>query len=199
VDRPAVGPRGGGRSAPGPGEILPVQPGGRRWPPASEDAVRRRKTGRRATRATDSGRFVSKKTAQWAAWGSRGLRLPRSRVKRNRPDGATNTVGPVSFISVLPRPPREDQTHGQGDPRKPRLTGRGAFMRAGHCNRPADHCKGPAPIRPKNSEQAAPTRPTARPRGEERARRLAALRAALAGAAPEFSARLAQLQGGERP
>ena len=77
----------------------------------------------------------------------------------------------------------------------PRFPGEGGLMR--HSSRPTDQCKG-------RSQPITENSPNAPPRcgpltSEDRARRLAELRTALADAAPTFQARIRAGEGGERP
>ena len=70
-------------------------------------------------------------------------------------------------------------------------------MRAGYSSRPTNRCKGRPHSITENSSDAPPRRGSLAP--DDRARRLAELRTALADAAPTFQARLRAGERGERP
>jgi hypothetical protein len=66
-----------------------------------------------------------------------------------------------------------------------------------HSSRPTNQCKGRSEPITENSPDALPRRGPLAP--DDRARRLAELSSALAGAAPTFQARLRAGEQGERP
>ena len=68
-----------------------------------------------------------------------------------------------------------------------------------HSSRPTDQCKGRSEPIPENSSDTPLPRRFGPLAPEDRARRLAELRTALAGAAPTFQARLHTGERGERP
>jgi hypothetical protein len=76
----------------------------------------------------------------------------------------------------------------------PRFPGEGVLMR--YSSRPSDCCKGRSEPSTENSSDAPPRFGPLAP--EDRARRLAELRTALAGAAPTFQARLLAREQGEQ-
>ena len=68
-----------------------------------------------------------------------------------------------------------------------------------HSSRPTNQCKGRSEPISENSSDAPPPHRFGPLAPDNRARRLAALRTALAGAAPTFQARLRTGEQGERP
>ena len=99
----------------------------------------------------------------------------------------------------MPRP-NAHQATGRGDSRKPRLTGEGDFVSTHHPSKPSEEGKRRKSAFAENSSAtAAPPQCFGTPTPEEKARRLAELRTALAGAAPTFQARLRAGEQGERP
>jgi len=66
-----------------------------------------------------------------------------------------------------------------------------------HSSRPTDQCKGRSELITENSSDAPPCCGPLTP--DDRARRLAELRTALADAAPTFQARIRAGEGGEQP
>jgi hypothetical protein len=72
-------------------------------------------------------------------------------------------------------------------------------VRAGYSSRTAGRCKSGTTDPPQKSPDAAPPPRPSPLTPEEKAHRLAALRAALAGAAPAFQARLRRGREVERP
>ena len=90
----------------------------------------------------------------------------------------------------------DNQPTGRGEIH-PRFPGEGVLMR--HSSRPTNQCKGRSEPSTENSSDAPPTRRCIPLAPDDRARRLAALRTALANAAPTFQARLRAGEQGERP
>ena len=68
-----------------------------------------------------------------------------------------------------------------------------------YSSRPSDCCKGRSEPSTENSSDAPPIRRFGPLAPDDRARRVAELRTALAGAAPTFQARLCAGEQGERP
>ena len=68
-----------------------------------------------------------------------------------------------------------------------------------HSSRPTNQCKGRSEPITENSSDAPPPRRFSPLTPDDRARRLAEMRTALAGAAPTFQARLRAGKQGERP
>ena len=68
-----------------------------------------------------------------------------------------------------------------------------------YCSRPTDCCKGRSDSVTEISSDAPTTRRFGTPTPEEKARRLAVLRAVLADSAPEFQARIDAGERGEQP
>ena len=68
-----------------------------------------------------------------------------------------------------------------------------------HSSQPTNQCKGRSQSITENSSDAPTTRRFAPLTPDDRARRLAELRTALAGAAPMFQARIRAGERGERP
>ena len=68
-----------------------------------------------------------------------------------------------------------------------------------YCSRPTDCCKGRSDSFTEISSDAPTTRRFGSPTPEEKARRLAVLRAVLADSAPEFQARIDAGEQGEQP
>ena len=68
-----------------------------------------------------------------------------------------------------------------------------------YSSRPTDCCKGRSEPSTENPSDAPPTRRFGPLAPEDRARRLAELRTALAGAAPKFQARIDAGERGEQP
>jgi hypothetical protein len=83
--------------------------------------------------------------------------------------------------------------------KNPSHDGEGVLVRAGHCNPPDDRCKTTPEGLTENPLGAAEPRRTVPPSPDDRARRLAELRAALSDAAPAFRARIDADQRGARP
>jgi hypothetical protein len=75
--------------------------------------------------------------------------------------------------------------------------GEGVFVRAGYSSRPTNQCKGRSHFITENSSDAPPLRRPVPLAPDDRDRRLAELRTALAGAAPTFQARLRAGEQGE--
>jgi hypothetical protein len=75
--------------------------------------------------------------------------------------------------------------------------GEGVLMR--YSSRLTNQCKGRSHFITENSSDAPPTRRFGPLAPDDRARRLAELRTALAGAAPKFQARIDAGEQGERP
>src|SRR5512138_171551 len=97
---------------------------------------------------------------------------------------------------MMPRPAAR-QASGRGEIH-PRYPGRGFLMP--YSSRLTNQCKGRSHFITENSSDAPPTRRFGPLAPEDRARRLAELRTALAGAAPKFQARIdAGEQGELRP
>ena len=93
-----------------------------------------------------------------------------------------------------------DQATGRGDSRKPRLTGEGDFVSTHYPSKPSEKRKRRKSAFAENSSAAvAPPRCFGTPTPEEKARRLAALRAVLADSAPEFQDRIDAVEQGEQP
>ena len=84
---------------------------------------------------------------------------------------------------------------------KPRLTGEGDFVSTCNPSKPSEECKGRSPIPlPKfHRGRRSPPRRFGPPTPEEKAHRLAVLRAVLADSAPEFQARIDAGERGEQP
>ena len=97
----------------------------------------------------------------------------------------------------MPRPTAA-KLPAEANPRKTRLTGRG-FLRALYSNPPLAQCKGRSDSFTEISSDAPTTRRFGPPTPEEKARRLAVLRAVLADSAPEFQARIDAGERGEQP
>jgi hypothetical protein len=91
----------------------------------------------------------------------------------------------------MPRP-RETNLTGRGEIH-PRFPGEGVLMR--YSSRPTNQCKGRSEPITENSSDAPPRFGPLAP--DDRARRLAELRTALAGAAPTFQARIRAGEQGE--
>ena len=72
-------------------------------------------------------------------------------------------------------------------------------MRASYSSRPTNRCKGRSRFITQNSSDAPTTRRFGTLAPDDRARRLAELRTALADAAPTFQARIRSGERGERP
>ena len=72
-------------------------------------------------------------------------------------------------------------------------------MRSGYSNPPLAQCKGRSDSFTEISSDAPTTRRFGTPTPEEKARRLAVLRAVLADSAPEFQARIDAGERGEQP
>ena len=105
----------------------------------------------------------------------------------------TSTTRGSYLYLCLPRPNAQQAT-GRGEIH-PRFPGEGVLMR--HSSRPTNQCKGRSEPSIKNSSDAPPRFGPLAP--ADRARRLAELRTALAGAAPTFQARIDAGERGERP
>jgi hypothetical protein len=125
----------------------------------------------------------------------RALSPARAPVITNEPPRRLAAVAGARLISLFAKAVRRQ-------PNRPRLTtkdphrGEGVFVRASYCSGPPAERKGPFPALSHEPGAAAepPPRPAA-PTPAEKAFRVAALRAALAGTAPLFEARLRR--GGE--
>ena len=88
---------------------------------------------------------------------------------------------------------------GRGSPKEARIRGEGVLLRAGYCSRPATERKSGTSASPETHQQpAGPLARSTRLSAEEKARRVDALRVALADAAPEFRARDRYREGGSR-
>jgi hypothetical protein len=72
-------------------------------------------------------------------------------------------------------------------------------VRASYSSRPNDRCKGRSQSINENSSDAPPPRRPVPLAPDDRARRLAELRTALAGSAPTFQARILAGEQGEQP
>jgi hypothetical protein len=72
-------------------------------------------------------------------------------------------------------------------------------VRAGYSSRPTNQCKGRSDLITENSADAPPTQRFGPLAPDDRARRLAELRTALADAAPTFQTRIDAGERGERP
>ena len=90
------------------------------------------------------------------------------------------------------------QATGRGESTKTHLMGRG-FLCADYSNQPLAQCKGRSDSFTEISSDAPTTRRFGPPTPEEKARRLAVLRAVLADSAPEFQARIDAGERGEQP
>src|SRR6516225_7469438 len=100
----------------------------------------------------------------------------------------------------MPRPFEASNQAGRGDPRKPRLTGEGDFVSTRHPSKASEESKRRnAAFAEISSATADPPPSSGSPTPDEKARRLAVLRAALADSAPAFQARIHAGERGERP
>ena len=121
---------------------------------------------------------------------ARGLRVRDPALYNARtPETGTNRLG-GSFDSSDAKAVEAANLAGRGDPRKPRLTGEGDFVSTGHPSKPSEERKRrKSAFAEISSATADPPRCSGTPTPDEKARRLAVLRAVLADSAPAFQAR----------
>ena len=99
----------------------------------------------------------------------------------------------------MPRPTATKLT-AEATHENPGSRGEGDFVSTHHPSKPSEKCKRRSSAVAENSPAAvAPPRCLGTPTPEEKARRLARLRAVLADAAPEFQARIDTGEQGEQP
>jgi hypothetical protein len=113
---------------------------------------------------------------------------------RRRPTGAG-----ARLISLFAKADLATNLTGRGESQKTRTRGEGVFVRAGYSSRPDRERKTQNPAPPRNHAAAAdPPLRFRLPTPAEKAQRVDALRAALAGSAPAFLARACHDREGQR-
>ena len=106
------------------------------------------------------------------------------------------TISGARLIPLMPRP-KAAKLPAEANP-KTHLYGEGVLY-VDYSNQPLAQCKGRSDSFTEISSDAPTTRRFGPPTPEEKARRLAVLRAVLADSAPEFQARIDAGERGEQP
>ena len=117
-------------------------------------------------------------------------------INGRTPESGTNTISGARLIPVLPRP-TDANLPAEAKSTNPVSPGRGFLCTI--ASRPTHCCKGRSDSFTEISSDAPTTRRFGPPTPEEKARRLAVLRAVLADSAPEFQARIDAGERGEQP